>query len=887
MPMLPAGARLGPYEIGAPLGAGGMGEVYRARDTKLDRDVAIKVLPAALTDDPAALARFEREAKAVAALSHPNILAIFDFGTIQGGAGLQARPITFAAMELLEGQTLRDRLADGALPPRKAIEIALQIAHGLAAAHEKGIIHRDLKPENVFVAPNGRVKILDFGLAKAAPVSAGAGATMAETGDQTTPGTVLGTVGYMSPEQITGAAVDQRTDIFAFGAIAYEMLTGRRAFRRDSAAETIAAVLKEDPPELTPAAALPPALERIVRRCLEKNPAERFHSAHDVGIALEALTDRATSSATAAVPRPWARSIGRFVPWGVAALAIAAAAGIWIARTPQAMPDMPLRKFHVPVKRLVINRATRPVVSPDGRRIAFVAGDGVWVQDLDQLDPRQVAASWRPGNLFWSPDGAFVAYVAENKLWKVAASGAQPIALTDIPTSGGGAGGAWRPDGKITFSRSEINSGLLEVSQEGGELSSIASLQADDMDFHDPSPLPGGKGYLVTVHHKTEGPDNITVFAGGARKKILQLKGEGLVFPQYSATGHIVFGRIGKTEGIWAVPFDADRLETTGTPFLMAAGGLWHSVSNDGTLTFIRRAWSEPRQLVIVSRAGKVERAIGEPQPGLALPVVSPDGRRVAVAIGAQPNRRDVWVYDIERGGRSRLTFVESMVSSYWWTQDDRVLFTRPISGGASVGTFAQPSDGTGQAEMLFEGFAPSARRDGQLFAFWINNEAKQTEGDLYYLEKGAIAPKVFLERPRSQIAPQLSPDGRYIAYQSNESGRFEVYIKPFPGGSGQWQVSLGGGGEARWNARGDKLWFRAFGNALMEVDVQSSPSFSLGQPLELFKGDPIGVDLTIGYQSLDAGDRFLAVRTQPDPDGSTPSITVVQNWFAEFRNKR
>jgi serine/threonine protein kinase len=880
MTLLGAGTRLGPYEIVSPLGAGGMGEVYRARDTKLDRDVAVKVLPEALATDPAALARFEREAKAVAALSHPNILAIFDFGTERG--------VAFAVTELLEGQTLRDRLAAGALPPRKATEIALQIAHGLAAAHEKGIIHRDLKPENVFVAPNGRVKILDFGLAKAAPLPAAGGATMAATGDQTTPGTVLGTVGYMSPEQITGAAVDHRTDIFAFGAIVYEMLTGRRAFRRDSTAETIAAILKEDPPELTAAAALPPALDRIVRRCLEKNPAERFHSAHDIGIALEALTDRATSSATAAVPRPWARSIGRFVPWGIAALATAAAGAIWIARTPSVAPDVPVRKFHVPAKRLVISRVTRPVLSPDGRRIVFVSGDNVWIQELDQLDPRQLAASWRPGNLFWSPDSAFVAFVSENKLWKVPASGGQPIALADVPTTGGGAGGVWRADGKITFSRSVLNSGLLEVSQEGGELASILPLQPDDMDFHDPALLPGGNAHVFVVHHKKEGADNITVFSGQTRKQVFRLKGEVIVFPQYSPTGHIVFGRMGKSEGIWAVPFDAGRLETTGAPFLVATGGLWQSVSDDGTLTFIRRAWSEPRQLVILSRSGKVDRAIGEPQAGLTAPVLSPEGRRVAVAIGPQPNRRDLWVYDVERGGRSRLTFVETFVTPFAWTTvGDRVLFSRPDRAGAAIGTFGQPADGTGQADMLFEGLAPSARRDGQVIAFVRDNEANETAMDLYYLERDGREPKVFLERPRAQVSPQLSPDGRYIAYQSNESGRFEVYIKPFPGGAGQWQVSLGGGGEPRWSARGDKVWFRAFGNALMEVDVQSGPAFALGQPRELFKADPIAVDLTLGYEGLATGDRFVAVRTQPDPDGSTPSITVVQNWFAEFRNRR
>src|SRR5262245_4411883 len=295
MTTLAAGSRLGSYTIGAPLGEGGMGEVYRARDTRLDRDVAIKIVPAALAADPAALARFEREAKAVAALSHPNILAIHDFGT--------DGTTVYAVMELLEGQTLRDRREGGPLPARKAVEIARQTANGLAAAHARGIVHRDLKPANVFVGRDGHVKILDFGVAKALAADPGVGDTDATRDGDTTPGMVVGTVGYMSPEQITGAPVDPRTDIFAFGAIVYEMLSGRRAFNRASTAETIAAILKEDVPDLSSAAAVPAPLERIVRRCLEKNPAERFHSAHDVGIALEALTDRSTAAA-AVTPVP-------------------------------------------------------------------------------------------------------------------------------------------------------------------------------------------------------------------------------------------------------------------------------------------------------------------------------------------------------------------------------------------------------------------------------------------------------------------------------------------------------------------------------------------------------------------------------------------------------
>jgi Tol biopolymer transport system component len=882
MTTLSAGARLGPYEIRTPIGAGGMGEVYRAHDAKLDRDVAIKILPAALAGDPSALARFEREAKAVAALSHPHILAIHDFG--REGATV------YAVMELLEGQSLRDRLAGGALPVRKAIEIAQQIAQGLAAAHERGIIHRDLKPDNVFVTTAGRVKILDFGLAKAIDASPNTSETVAATRQVSTPGLVVGTVGYMSPEQVTGATVDHRSDIFAFGALMYEMLTGRPAFGRASTAETIAAILREDVPEVPSAAGVPQPLERILRRCLEKNPAERFHSAHDVGIALEALLDRSStgSGSVALVPeRTPMQARGAMIASAIAALAIIIlVAVVWSGRGARHdTADRRVRKFHVTAQRLVIGRDTRPAISPDGEKIAFVAGDSLWIQELNQLDARQLALSWRPQHLFWSPDSAFVGFVSESKLWKVPVNGAgQPIALGEVPSTGGGAGGAWRADGKIVFSRSVSSSGLLELSQDGGEARSVAALQPGDIDFHEPALLPDDNGQLLVVH-RTEGPDTIAVIRGQTRKDILRLPGEYLVFPQYSSTGHLVFGRAGKTTGIWAVPFDPAKLETTGEPYLVAAGAFFPSVSREGTLTFIRRIWSEPRQLVVVTRAGAVDSAIGEPQPGLGGPVIAPDGRRVAVIVGA-PARRDVWIYDLQHTGRRRLTFLESDVSLSGWTAGNRVVFTYVVPGRLRAVMGAQPADGTGGLENLGDGCCGSFSKNGTL-VFANINDAKESETDLYFRAPGDTAPKVFLDRTGSQESPTVSPDGGYVAYQSNESGRYEIYVRPLPSGAGQWQVSLAGGGEARWGTRGDKLWFRAYGNALMEVDVKSAAgTFAFGEPREVFKGDPIGVDLTLGFAALDNGGRFIAARRVADPDGSVPGITVVQNWVAEFARK-
>jgi eukaryotic-like serine/threonine-protein kinase len=881
MTTLAAGSRLGQYEILAPLGAGGMGEVYRARDGRLDRDVAIKILPPALAGDPSAMARFEREAKAVAALSHPHILAIHDFG--------RESTIVYAVMELLHGQTLRERLADGALPLRKALDIALQIAQGLAAAHEKGIVHRDLKPDNVFVTTAGRVKILDFGLAKAIQPSPNTGETVAATREASTPGMVVGTIGYMSPEQVTGAPVDHRTDIFAFGALVYEMLTGRSAFRRASSAETIAAILREDVPDIPAAAGVPQPLERILRRCLEKKAAERFHSAHDVGIALEALLDRSSTSSVGAVaPTPVAarwpvRAI--IAASTIAVITIAALAPVfWYGRAPREAADGRVRKFHVAAQRLVVGRSARPVISPDGQKIAFVAGDSLWIQELNQLDPRQLALSWRPQHLFWSPDSAFVGFVSEEKLWKVSIAGGQPIALGDVPNAGGGASGAWRADGRIVFSRSVSSSGLLELSQDGGEARSIAALQPGDGDFHEPSLLPNDDGQLIVVH-RTEGPDTIAAIRGETRTEVLRLPGEYLSFPQYSSTGHIIFGRAGKSNGVWAVPFNPTRLERTGEPFLVAGGAFSPSLSREGTLTFIRRVWSEPRQLVVVNRTGVVENAIGEPQPGLTQPVLAPDGTRVAVAVGA--GRADVWIYDLQRPVRRRLTFLESEVIPSAWTANKGVIFTHVDNARLRSLISAQAADGTGAPEKLADGCCGTFTDSGTL-VFAKENDARDSDSDLFYRGRADAAPKVLLDRKGSQESPVLSPDGSYVAYQSNESGRYEVYVRPFPSGAGQWQISLAGGGEARWSPRGDKLWFRAYGNVLMEVDVKpSAGAFAFGEPREVFKADPIAVDLTLGYVVLGNGERFIAARHTADPDGSVPSVTVVQNWFAEIAGKR
>jgi hypothetical protein len=531
------------------------------------------------------------------------------------------------------------------------------------------------------------------------------------------------------------------------------------------------------------AAGVPQPLERILRRCLEKNPAERFHSAHDLGIALEALLDRTSTGSSPSLPAPERRRTtarATLIASAIAALVIIAlAARGWSGRgAHDGAAERRVRKFHVPAQQLVLSRETRPIISPDGEKVVFVAGDSLWIQELNQLDVRQLAQSWRPQHLFWSPDSAFIGFVSEAKLWKVAVTGGQPIALGDVPTTGGGAGGAWRVNGKIVFSRSVSSSGLLEISQDGGEARSVASLQRGDIDFHEPALLPDDNGQLLVVH-RAEGPDTIVAIRGQMRKEILRLPGESLTFPQFSSSGHIVFGRTGKSNGVWAVPFDPVQLETTGEPFLVAAGAFWPSVSREGTLTFIRRIWSQPRQLVIVNHAGAVERAIGEPQPGLIGPVLAPDGHSVAVSAGVS-SRRDVWIYDLQQTGRRRLTFLESEITPSAWTATNRVLFTYEVPGRLRPAIGAQLADGTGPLENLGDGCCGSLSNNGTM-VFAQDNDARESDSDLYYRGPGDAAPKVLLDRTGEQLSPTFSPDGKFVAYSRTSLDGSRSTFGPFP----------------------------------------------------------------------------------------------------------
>ncbi|MBM3838343.1 MAG: hypothetical protein FJ398_10325 [Verrucomicrobia bacterium] len=654
------GDSIGHYQITASLGAGGMGEVYRARDTRLGREVAIKFLTADYAESADGLRRFEQEARTLAALNHPNILVVHDTGVHEGAP--------YFVSELLEGQTLREVLGGAQLPLRKAIEYALQIAQGLAAAHSKGVIHRDLKPENLFVTQDGRVKILDFGLAKLKRVERGSelrverkpsptttdsqlstqtplNSTAPTLLESTQPGLVLGTPSYMSPEQVRGEAADHRSDIFAFGAILYEMLSGQRAFRRDTPVETMNAILKEEPPDSIVALAnASPALERVVERCLEKSPDRRFQSASDLAFALENLsvTSRVSPLNAQALDAQAGANIRRALPWAIAALLAVALAFLLLnslrdSSRIQTRQNPTVRKLELrfpPPNRM---ESADPVVrylviSPDGNKLAYVNDEGLWILRLERMGPPELLRRDEDlRGLFWSATSEEIAYFKGENLFRVPISGGQPNLICRAPTRASplGGGGVWLGDGRIIFATGWLETGLYEVSAKGGNAAPLPVSEEPQVWIANPSPLPGG-GVVFVV--RSQGGDVLAAWTPQhGLKNLWTSPGERLSKPAYSPTGHIIFARPSDNPGIWAFAFSYQRLERAGEPFLISAQGHSPSVAGDGTLVL---NLSEPalRQLVWVDRNGRVTGTIGPPKPGLGMARLSLDETRVAAS---------------------------------------------------------------------------------------------------------------------------------------------------------------------------------------------------------------------------------------------------------------
>ena len=876
---LTSGTKLGPYEIQSALGAGGMGEVYRARDTRLQRDVALKILPESFAREGDRLHRFEQEARAVAALNHPNILAIFDTGQQNGSP--------YLVSELLEGETLRTVLDGGVLPQRKTIEYGVQIAQGLAAAHEKGIVHRDLKPENVFITKDGRVKILDFGLAKLAQKAAVAdGVTL--TSSHTAAGMVMGTASYMAPEQVRGDAADPRTDIFAFGAVLYEMASGKRAFRRETTAETMTAVLKEDPPELNDAGyPISPALDRIVRRCLEKTPDQRFQSSKDLSFALAALSGTDSSAARRVTSSP--RKLPLLL-WASIAAALLLAIGItWhIARRPAPTERM---QFAISVPGEVSHMA----LSADGSTLAFVSPDEssglptVFVQRIGSPAATQLPGTQGASYPFLSPDGTNVAFFANGKLQKIPVTGGTPQVLAGVLAA---RGGSWGSRDVILYAP-DAGSPIWRVNADGSGAAQVTTLSDKQDNTHRwPVFLPDGDHFLFMDGNfgnlKDDTFSGIYISSLSRKdKKLVVLCRSGF---GYSA-GHLFYAD--EQQKLVRVAFDPSKGTVSGSASVVAntlgfqPSTFWAAVTvaNNGTLVYNSSAGAAASVLTWMDRSGKELGKVGGPAIQCN-PSLSPDGSRVAVDISDPKEVNvDIWLESTTGPGNTRFTFDPAEEVVGVWSRDSRTIAYRS-NLTVGYGMIVKPASGLERERLILQGpgtedFLPNSWTPDDLKVLVTHQGLSGSHLELVSLSDG-LATKL-LSGNGSQANGQISPDGKWLAYASDESGNWEIYVTTFPGTAGKWQVSRGGGNEPRWRGDGKEIFYLGPNGMITAVPVSSQGGFATGTPTPLFQFHgraAISSTDAFSYDVTKDGKRFL-VNRYVKPEKITP-LTVVLNADAK-----
>jgi len=858
---LTANQKLGPYEILSPVGEGGMGEVYRAHDARLNRAVAIKVLPHAIADDAGRMARFEQEARSIAALNHPNILAIYDVGVEDG--------TSYLVMELLEGETLHERLKRGALPVRKAVEIGTQIAYGLAAAHERGIIHRDLKPENIFLTKDGHVKLLDFGLAKEQSGSGnGSSASSAALTMRTAPGVVMGTAPYMAPEQVRGEMVDYRADIFSFGAVLYEMLTGKRAFGEASPVETMNAILNSDPPEIDSAGVkVSPGLDRIVRHCLEKNPADRFQSARDLTFALGALSGSGSTSALPAI-RTASRS-NRWI-WAVVAFALTAAAlAGYIASTRGPAPQR--MDFAIATDEEVTHLA----LSPDGSMVAYVSPDEtsgeplVHVQRVGSTEFRHLDGSEGATYPFWSPDAKYVAFFAGGKLKKMSISGGAPEVIAKAEA---GRGGSWSKKNIIIYTPS-VAGPIWRVNPDGTDAAPLTDkLFAGTESSHRwPVFLPDGEHFVFWAGDFNQSPDDKHT---GIYLSSLAARQKELVTPALSSPGYGQ-GRlyyVDDKHALVSVRMDQAKPTLLDRPRVVAPrvgrnpSTFWgaFAAADNGTVVYHLGSGATLSQLTWYNRGGKETGKVGDAGI-MANPSLSPDAQRVAVDVADPKDRNiDVWIHDLPAHTYTRFTFDPSEETSAIWSRDGKTIAYR---SAAIPGCIVRLKNANGlEAE---RGIGPERARLDAMPTSWTHDDSglvisQQMESggpklQLLTLADGKQTPIV--NAPGSQYGGQISPDGKWLAYASDESGDWEVYITPFPATGGKLQVSRGGGTEPRWRGDGKEIFYLSPTKQIMSVAVTAAGGLSTGLPTPLFQihpRAPVSSTDIFSYDVTADGQRFL-----------------------------
>jgi eukaryotic-like serine/threonine-protein kinase len=891
-PQLFPGQGIGAYKILALLGRGGMGVVYRARDERLRREVAIKVLPPSFAHDADRLRRFEQEAHATSSLNHPNILTIYDIGAHEGAP--------FIVAELLEGEELRAQLESGALPARRALEYAQQITQGLAAAHEKGITHRDLKPENLFVTKDGRVKILDFGLAKLRPTRPGVVDTDALTQKRLTdPGVVMGTVGYMSPEQVRGQETDHRSDIFAFGVILFEMLSGQRPFRGTSAIEVMNAILKDEPPELSETKPkTSPQLEKLVRRCLEKRPERRFQTASDLGFALEAsaassgLSEISGGGVATSAGAP-AYSGWRERGWMIAAGALALIAlALGLAYFNRASSDVgAVRLAFVPPENLAFDNGLDDfvIVSPDGQKLAFTgrSADGkrqLWVRPIGATEAQALPDTEDAQNPFWSPDSRSIGFGARGKLKRIELAGGRPQTLCDATRFNGG---SWSRDGVILFAPQQ-NIGLFQIPATGGEPRPVTSpgpAQGEGVHAY-PRFLPDGRHFLYRVIGALV---EQKIFVGSLDSKEVKQVLTNAAPAVYAPPGWLLFVRDG---ALVAQAFDADRLELKGEAFLLTQPtntanvfGVPFSVSDNGVLI-----WQGDRQrkyqLVWFDRGGKQVGTVGAAMKVVSgqAPRLAPDGKRVAIQRrDPQLTNSDIWVIDLQRNLPTRLTSHPGPdILPIWSPDGSRIVFQTDRTRGPHL--YQKAASGVGDEELLLKG--ASAPTDWSLDGRFIlySPIIDRTRQEVWALPLPVGPPPYqLLNAPFDVRQAQISPDGHWLAYVSDESGSYEIYVQPFTAegklGGDKKRISISGGSHPRFRRDGQELFYVATDGQMMAVKINTG---TFETPKALFKTRLLtGIIQTgIEYDVTADGQRFL-IGTQV---GEPTPVSVILNWMAGLK---
>ena len=879
-----AGTRLSSYEVVVQIGAGGMGEVYRAHDTKLARDVAIKVLPANFVNDPERLARFQREARMLAALNHANIATIYGLEQFGGVACL--------VMELVPGETLAERVKAGPLPIEEALKIAAQIAEALEAAHEKSIIHRDLKPANVKVTPEGKVKVLDFGLAKAFEGDAtdediGNSPTLSRAA--TLQGVILGTAAYMSPEQARGKTCDKRTDIWAFGCVLYELLTGKQAFHAETTTEILAAVLREEPDWRALSASTPVKIRELLRRCLQKDRALRMQAAGDVRIEIhEALTG--SPNAEPAVSMKSSRASGwRVTAFGLGAILLAAIASLAVWNLKPSPPQPVMRTvITLPPGRVLsgfsgFDSAPIVAISPDGTRLAYVATQGgiqrLYLRMMDGLEAQAIPDTDGASSPFFSPDSQWLGFLAGGKLKKVSVNGGGAQTLSASPFSGGA---SWDTRGAIILGG--VGIGLRLVPDSGGAFQPLTQLKSGDSNNRWPEALPGGNAVLFVAGSNASSMVSVQSLLSGQRRDLVQ----GATFPRYAPSGHLIYARGGS---LMAAAFDLKRLEVQGAAVPVvdnvmesATQAAQYTLSNTGVLVYVSGGvLGAQRRFVWVDRNG-AEQSLAAPANTYESPRLSPDGQRIAVATEGQ-----IWLYSLSRETLTRFTFEGNINSRPVWTPDGkRIAFYSNKEGALNI--FWQLADGSGGLDRLttseFTSVPGSWSPDGQTLSFHDANS--KTGNDIWMLQLSDRKAQPFLRTQFNEANPRFSPDGRWIAYISDESGRSEVYVQPYPGPGGKWQVSRDGGTEPVWNRNGRELFYRS-GNKLMAVEITTQPNFELGNPRMLFEGPYALAAVPVSnYDVSPDGQRFLMLKPseQEQAQSAPTQINVVTNWFEELKRR-